>query len=81
MSTTSIPIGKVNAAVWGWICGFLTNPRVLEQGIQDFQTVQESNNEHILERLSLIDELVDDNKMQLQRILDLFLEGNFPKDY
>jgi hypothetical protein len=55
-------LDQVDAAVWGWICEFLTNPRVLEQGIQEFQTVQESNNEQVFERLSLIEELLEDNK-------------------
>ena len=70
----------VEAAFWEWICGFLTNPLVLEQGIQDFQTIQEGNNEQVFERITLIEELLEDNKKQLQRVLDLYLDGCFSKD-
>jgi len=73
-------LDQVDTAVWAWVCGFLTNPLVLEQGIQDFQTIQETNNEQVFERITLIEELLEDNKQQLQRVLDLYLEGGFSKD-
>jgi hypothetical protein len=45
-----------------------------------YQAEQEVKNERIIERLAIIDELLADHKAQLNRILDLYLEGNFPKE-
>jgi hypothetical protein len=70
----------VDAAVWQWVTEFLTNPELLEQGMADYQTEQEVKNERVFERVAIIDELLADHQEQLNRILDLYLEGDFPKE-
>jgi len=71
---------QVDAVVWTWVTEFLTNPQLLEQGMADYQTEQEIKNEQIYERVAIIDELLADHHGQLNRILDLYLDGDFPKD-
>jgi hypothetical protein len=71
---------RVDAAVWQWVTEFLTNPELLKEGMAVYQAEQEVRNESTIERLTIIDELLVDHKAQLTRILDLYLEGNFPKE-
>ena len=70
----------VDGAVWQWVTDFLTNPELLEHGMADYQAEQEVKNEHVFERLSIIDELLANHQEQLNRVLDLYLEGDFPKE-
>ena len=71
---------QVDAAVWQWVTEFLTNPELLEEGMADYQAENEVKNERLIERIGIIDELLADNYAQLNRILDLYLEGGFPKE-
>jgi site-specific DNA recombinase len=73
-------IEQVDAAVWSWITEFLTSPLLLEQGLANIQEKQEVDCAQILERLTIIEDLLTENRRQLNRILDLYLEGGFPKD-
>lgn len=73
-------VEQVDAAVWNWVTEFLTNPQLLEQGMEDYQAEQEIINEHLFERITIIDELLADHQEQLNRILDLYLGGDFPKE-
>jgi hypothetical protein len=73
-------VEQVDEAVWQWITDFLTNPELLEQGMADYQAEQEIKNERFFERAKIIDELLSDHREQLARILDLYLEGGFPKE-
>jgi len=73
-------IEQVDAVVWEWVTEFLTNPQLLEQGMADYQAEQGIINRQIYERIVIIDELLADHHGQLNRILDLYLEGNFPKE-
>jgi site-specific DNA recombinase len=70
----------VDDAVWHWITDFLTNPQELEQGMADYQAEQEVKNERVIERVAIIDELLADHQAQLNRVLDLYLGGEFPKE-
>jgi len=71
---------RVDAAVWQWVTEFLTNPELLKEGMAVYQAEQEVRNEGVIERLAIIDDLLADHKAQLNRILDLYLEGGFPKE-
>jgi site-specific DNA recombinase len=69
-----------DAAVWDWLRSFLTDPEVLEQGLRAVQEEQERENAPLLERLTVVGDLVADNRAQLERLLDLYLSGEFPKE-
>ena len=73
-------LDAVDGVVWEWVTGFLTNPELLEQGMAEYQAEQEVKNERVFERVAIIDELLADHQEQLNRILDLYLEGDFPKE-
>ena len=73
-------IEQVDDAVWNWISEFLTNPQLLEQGLADFQQEQVEENAQTLERLNIIEDLLTENHRQMNRILDLYLDGGFPKE-
>jgi site-specific DNA recombinase len=71
---------QVDGAVWEWVTSFLTDQQLLEQGMAEYQAAQEVKNERVFERVAIIDELLEDHQGQLNRILDLYLEGDFPKE-
>ncbi len=73
-------IEQVDAAVWNWIIEFLTNPYLLEQGLASHQEKQEVDYAQTMERITIIEDLLTENRRQLNRVLDLYLEGGFPKD-
>lgn len=73
-------VDQVDSAIWNWVTDFLTNPQLLEKGMTDYQSEQAARNDQIIERVAIIDELLADHQGQLNRILDLYLEGDFPKD-
>ena len=73
-------LDAVDGVVWEWVTGFLTNPELLEQGMAEYQADQEIKNERVFERVAIIDELLADHQEQLNRILDLYLGGDFPKE-
>lgn len=70
----------VNAAVWGWIKSFLTNPDLLVEGLKAEQAEREQAVKPLKDRLDVIDDLLADNRRQLERALDLYLSSDFPKE-
>jgi hypothetical protein len=71
---------QVDAAVWEWVKSFLTDPEALAQGLWEVQQEREQENAPIRERLAVVDDLLADNRAQLERLLDLYLSGEFPKE-
>ena len=70
----------VDAGVWEWVKSLLTDAGALEHGLWEVHEEREKENEPIRERLVVVDDLVGDNRAQLDRLLDLYLSGEFPKD-
>jgi hypothetical protein len=70
----------VDDIVWEWIKSFLTNPEALALGLETYQAEREKENQPIRERLEVVDNLLGDNRSQLERLLDLYLSGDFPKE-
>jgi hypothetical protein len=70
----------LESKVWEWIKSFLTNPQLLIEGLKSQQAEREQANAPLRERVAVIDDLLTENQQQLQRLLGLYLEGNFPKD-
>jgi site-specific DNA recombinase len=73
-------LDQVDAAVWNWVTELLISPHLLEQGLASQKEKQEVDFAQTLERLTIIDDLLEENRKQLNRILDLYLEGGFPMD-
>ncbi|MFC2045942.1 zinc ribbon domain-containing protein [Chloroflexota bacterium] len=71
---------QVDAAVWEWVKSFLNVPEELKNGLRQYQQELETETAPIRERLRVVNDLVADNQAQLERLLDLYLAGNFPRE-
>jgi multidrug efflux pump subunit AcrA (membrane-fusion protein) len=58
----------------------LADPAALERGLRERKSEKDTANEPTRRRLAVIDDLLADNHRQLERLLDLYLSGEFPKD-
>ncbi len=73
-------VGQVDAAVWDWIKVKMSSADELRREIENRQAEREAELAPLRERLTVIDDLLVDNRAQLERLLDLYLSGNFPKE-
>jgi site-specific DNA recombinase len=79
-SSPSFRVEHVDAAVWGWIVSFLTDSEALTSGLWSHHQEMEKENEPIRERLGIVDDLLASNQAQLEKLLDLYLAGDFSKE-
>ena len=70
----------VDAAVWEWIESWLSEPERLAAGLDHRREEQEAQNAPVHERMAVIKDLLTDNRTQLERLLDLYLSGEFSRD-
>jgi len=73
-------VDQVDPAVWGWIKSFLTDPAALAEGLRAEQAERERINKPLRDRLAVVDDLLIDNRRQLERVLDLYLSGDFAEE-
>jgi len=71
---------KVDKAVWSWVRKLLLNPEALREDLKGQQAKREQENQPLRDRLSVVDDLLADNRRQLERLLDLYLSGDFSKE-
>jgi site-specific DNA recombinase len=71
---------QVDAAVWKWVGAFLTDPSSLRVGLKEYQAEQDRANAPLRERLAIVEDLLADNQRQLERLLELYLIGGFPRE-
>lgn len=69
-----------DATVWGWVKSFLTDPEALAEGLSAQKAEREEANKPLRDRLTVVDDLLADNRRQLERLLDLYLAGDFPRE-
>ena len=70
----------VDAAVWQWVKGYLLDPERLAEGITSYAAMQQEENAPLQERLRVVEDLLRNNRTQLERLLDLYLGGEFSKE-
>jgi site-specific DNA recombinase len=70
----------VDFTIWEWLKSFIRNPDAIDEGIAEYHENREREQSPIRERLQVVDDLLIDHRSQLQKILDLYLDGNFPKE-
>ena len=70
----------VDAIVWEWAKMIIENPENLRDGLDGIQNELQQANQSLLDRLSIIDEQMLEYQKQLDRLLDLYLAGDFPKE-
>jgi len=73
-------VDHVDEVVWDWIKSLLTEPETLKEALEAQKAKCDIENAPILERLGVIDDLLAENRRQLDRLLDLYLARDFPKE-
>jgi len=73
-------VDKVDVMVWEYIKSLLVNPSTLAEGLKAQQAELERDSVLLRERLVVVDDLLDENQQQLDRLLDLYLRGDFPQE-
>jgi hypothetical protein len=58
----------------------MTDAATLARGIEAYQEEREKENAPMRQRLRVVDDLLADNRRQLERLLDLYLSGGFSKE-
>lgn len=66
--------------VWGWLKTLLSDPEALQEGLDARIAETEQKINPFRERLSVIENLMDQNKNELERALELYLSNQFPKE-
>jgi site-specific DNA recombinase len=70
---------QVDGAVWKWVKPFLSDPAVLERGLAEYQAGREKETEPLRRHLKAIEDKLAQNQVQLDRLLDLYLNGDVDK--
>jgi site-specific DNA recombinase len=73
-------VEEMDGAVWGWIESLLLNPRNLALGLREQQEERRRAARPLQERLDIIDDQIAEHQQQLDKLLDLYLGGDFPKE-
>jgi site-specific DNA recombinase len=69
-----------DSLVWEWAKMIIENPENLRVGLDGVQNELQQANQALLDRLSIIDEQMQEHQKQLDKLLDLYLGGDFPKE-
>ena len=70
----------VDAVVWKWVKGIIENPDNLRVGLDGIQNELQLANQALFDRLAIIDNQIQEHQKQLDKLLDLYLSGDFPKE-
>jgi site-specific DNA recombinase len=70
----------VDTIVWEWAKAIIENPENLRHGLDGVQQELMQENQALLERLQIIEDQINQHQFQLDRLLDLYLDGSFPKE-
>jgi hypothetical protein len=70
----------VDAAIWAHIQEYRETPKKLWAGAKKRQAEREKEDAPLRERLTVIKDLIAENQKQLERLLDLYLSGDFPRE-
>ncbi len=70
----------VDESVWQWVKELMQHPDRLAEGLRNEQAEAERANSALRERLAIIEARLADTESQLKRLLDLYLQGDFPKE-
>jgi site-specific DNA recombinase len=71
---------QVDAGIWEWVKELLTDPEAFARGLRKHQQKRDLDNKPIRARLGVVDDILRDNHQQLERLLDLYLSGDFPRE-
>jgi site-specific DNA recombinase len=69
----------VDAVVWQWVKGILSDPAELQKAATVFEAESEREAAPLRQRLNVSEDLLQQNQAQLDKLLDLYLCGDFDK--
>jgi hypothetical protein len=72
---------QVDETVWDWVKNRLLNTDNLTNGLNFYQEEQDKNSTRCTEMLTTIDEQLATGHKQLDRLIDLYISGDIPKDH
>jgi site-specific DNA recombinase len=70
----------VDTLVWEWTKAIIENPENLRVGLDNVQCELQQANRTLFDRMAIIDEQMQEYQKQLDKLLDLYLGGEFPKE-
>ena len=73
-------LDHVNDAIWSWIEDLLFDPTSLAEGLKTQQWFSEQANARVQTKLDILDEQIKSNNSKLDKLIDLAIEGDFPRD-
>ncbi len=74
------PADDVDNVIWQWLKNKLTDPDQLERGLWEIHEEQEELNTPVRNRLAVIEDLLTQHRTQLERLVDLYVSGGFPRE-
>ena len=80
INTVTYSALKLDSQVWNWIKEILANPDQLQDGLDEYRNALEEESVPLRHRLTVVDDLLSDNYSKYDRLLDLYLSGDFPKE-
>ncbi len=69
----------IDTAVWIWLRNYLADPEALQSGFSDFITRYNVESSPLVERIAIVKSLLSENRQQLQKVLDLYIDGKFAR--
>ena len=73
-------VDDLDNTIWGWVRALLEDPENIRAGLQGMQEEAERANQSLYDRLEIIQKQIEDNQRQLQKLLDLYLNDDFPRE-
>lgn len=70
----------VDSLVWEWAKMIIENPENLRKELDNTQNELQQANQALFNRMAIIDEQICEYQKQLDKLLDLYLGGDIPKD-
>ena len=70
----------VDEAIWAWVRSSVEDPEELAAGLHAYQEERDRGTGPLRERLAVVASLLASNQAQLERLLDLYLSGDLPKE-
>jgi len=78
-SNTYYRADLVDQALWQWLKLYLADPNLLKVGALEFIKLHENTSLPIKEAIEIKAHLLEERRQELQRIADLYIDGNFTK--
>jgi hypothetical protein len=71
---------QVDQAIWKKVREWLLHPEALGQSLEEVQARLEQESKPLHDHLSMIDDLLADNRRELEKLLDLYLSSDLSKE-